>query len=212
MKNRPAGILIGILLIITGILFYFRDTVNIYINTFLLLITGILFFILYICQNKKWSLILGVYLIYFAIMSFLNIYDFTILGKNSNEYYLNGFFYGLGGFICCPGIIFDIIYIREKKPSQLTAGLSLTVTGLAVIFGIHFFNAILTGIGTSLITDSITSKHKKNTPQTAAGIFIFILGIKDIINIYISNDILITLCLIICGILLILKSILKERD
>lgn len=206
MKNRLSGILIGILLILTGIIFYFKDILSINAGTLLFFIIGVIFLILYFTQNKKWSLIFGVYLIYFSLISIFNSHEIFLFYK------LNEVFYISGGFICCPGIIFDVIYIRERKLSQLTAGLAFTAAGISVMAGIPFFDGVLTGIGVSLITDSIACKRKKNIIQTIIGVFIIILGLRSIINLFGLSRLIITMLFIICGGYLIFKSILKERD
>lgn len=205
MDNKLTGILLGILLILSGVLFYFRNIFYINISTFIIFLIGIVFIILYIEQNKKWALILGIYFIYFSSIGILN--TLTIF---NNNIIIDKFFYSLGGFFCCPGLIFDIIYIREKKASQLTAGLSLTVIGISIILGIHFFEGVLIGLGTSLIVDSYTQRNK-NTTQTIIGIFIIIFGLRNIIHIWNLDDILITIILICLGGILIVKTILKEK-
>ena len=78
--------------------------------------------------------------------------------------------------------------------------------------GIPFFDGVLTGIGVSLVTDSITGKRKKNIIQTVIGIFIIILGLRSIINLFGLTRLIITMLFIIWGGYLIFKSILKERD
>ncbi len=206
MKNRLSGILLGILLIITGIIFYFKDMLSINAGTLLLFIIGVMFLILYFAQNKKWSLIFGVYLIYFSLIGIINSHELFLFNG------IKGFFYISGGFICCPGVIFDVIYIRERKPGQLTAGLAFTAAGISVMAGIPFFDGVLTGIGVSLVTDSITGKRKKNIIQTVIGIFIIILGLRSIINLFGLTRLIITMLFIIWGGYLIFKSILKERD
>lgn len=206
MKNRISGILLGILLILTGIIFYFKDMLSINTGTLMLFTIGVIFLILYFAQNKKWALIFGIYLIYFALISIINFYGLYY----HNE--IKKFFYILGGFICCPGIIFDVIYIRERKPTQLTAGLAFTAAGISVMIGFPFFDGVLTGIGVSLITDSIIYRRKKNIIQTVIGIFIVISGLRSIINIFRFARFAVTMIFIICGGYIIFKSILKERD
>lgn len=213
MKNKLSDILFGSMLIIIGILFYFRNILTVNTSTLFLIITGVIFFILYIGQNKKWSLVLSIYLIYFGVLSLLNNFNslFYISGYNETLIF-NKFFYSLGGFFCCPGIIFDILYIRERKPSQLTTGLAFTAAGIAVIFGIHLFNSILIGIGTSLIADRIPAHKNKNNVQIIIGILIIIIGLRDVIHLWNIGDFLITMILIICGGIIIIKSILKENN
>lgn len=206
MKNRLSGILLGILLILTGIIFYFKDKLSINAGTLLLLVIGVMLLILYFVQNKKWSLIFGVYLVYFSLINIFNSGEIFLFNN------INKFFYISGGFICCPGVIFDVIYIRERKLSQLTAGLAFTAAGIAVMLGIPFFDGVFTGIGVSLITDSIACKRKKNIIQTVIGVFIIILGLRSIINLFGLSRLIITMLFIICGGYLIFKSILKERD
>lgn len=206
MKNKLSEIFLGILLILTGIIFYFKDILNINTSTLFIFIIGIMFLILYFAKNKKWSLILGIYLIYFSIISVINSYQFFPFSDFEKLIFI------LGGFICCHGIIFDVIYIRERKTNQLTAGLAFNAVGISVMLGFPLFDGILTGIGVSLITDSILCKKKKNIIQGIIGLFIIILGFKSVINIFGLSRLIITMFFIICGSYLIFKSILKERE
>ena len=48
MKNKLSDILFGAMLIIIGILFYFRNILTVNTSTLFLIITGVIFFILYI--------------------------------------------------------------------------------------------------------------------------------------------------------------------
>lgn len=213
MRNKLSNILFGVMLIVIGILFYFRNILTVNTSTLFLIITGVIFFVLYIGQNKKWALILSIYLIYFGILSLLNNFNSLFYISEYHETLVfNKFFYSLGGFFCCPGIIFDILYIRERKSSQLTTGLAFTAAGISIIFGIQIFNSILIGIGTSLLANCIPAHKNKNNIQIIIGILIIIIGLRDIIHIWNIGDLLITIILIICGSIIIIKSILKENN
>lgn len=206
MKNRLAGILFGIILIILGILFYTRDMLNINMSTFVFLLLGIVFVILYISQNRKLSLIFGVYFIYFGIAGILGS-DFM---ENMLPFDINLKNFITGGFFCCPGVIFDVIYIRERKPDQLTIGALFTLAGAALMLGAPFFDAFLTGIGACLIADAFRG-GRKDMLQAVIGLFILLFGLRGIADLAGFGDAVVSVALICGGGVLIVKSILREK-
>ena len=56
MKNKFTEILFGIILILSGILFYFRQNIALNIGLVLMFIAGIGFVLIYINKNSKFSL------------------------------------------------------------------------------------------------------------------------------------------------------------
>ena len=100
MKDKFTEILFGIILILAGVLFYFRQNIALNIGLILMLIAGIGFVLIYFNKNSKFTLVIGIYFIYLSLIRIFSI----IFALNSGNLIL-------GGFLCCPGAIFDIIYI-----------------------------------------------------------------------------------------------------
>ena len=203
MKNKFTEILFGIILILSGILFYFRQNIALNIGLVLMFIAGIGFVLIYINKNSKFSLFLGIYFIYLSLVRILSL---IFIFRTGNLI--------LGGFLCCPGAIFDIIYIRERKANQLTTGNAFIAAGLSIVLGAGFFSGILAGIGASLVTDSLCTQRGKNTPQTIIGFVLVVAGLKDVIfrfvNINGTGNIIITALLVLAGLIIIAKSILRS--
>ncbi len=207
MKNRLAGILFGIILIILGVLFYVKDLLSINMSTFMFLLLGVVFIILYISQNRKLSLIFGVYFVYFGIAGLLG----SELMENILPFGLNLKNFITGGFFCCPGVIFDVIYIRERKPDQLIVGALFTLAGIALMLGAQFFDAFLTGIGACLIADAFRG-GRRDSLQAMIGLFILLFGLRGIVNLAGYENAVVSVVLICCGGALIVKSILREKN
>lgn len=204
MKDKFTEILFGIILILAGVLFYFRQNIALNIGLILMLIAGIGFVLIYFNKNSKFALVIGIYFIYLSLIRIFSI----IFALNSGNLIL-------GGFLCCPGAIFDIIYIRERKANQLTAGNSFIMAGLSIALGAGFFSGILSGIGASLVTDSLYTQKQKNTPQTIIGFVLIIAGLRDVIfrfvNINGTGNIIITALLVLAGLMIIARSILRSE-
>ena len=89
------------------------------------------------------------------------------------------------------------------------------MAGLSIALGAGFFIVILSGIGASLVTDSLYTQKQKNTPQTIIGFVLIIAGLRDVIfrfvNINGTGNIIITALLVLAGLMIIARSILRSE-
>jgi hypothetical protein len=130
MNSRNNQVLLGIIILLLGVFSLAQSFLNINYGAISLMVIGFALIMLYKTKRKSWSLIVGVYLVYFGIISFLNMF-----GLESVTSILTG-----SVFFLVPGTIFMILFFDKGKEGLLIPASLLLWFGVYVFIGSFDFN------------------------------------------------------------------------
>jgi hypothetical protein len=205
MPKKFFNIVLGFLLILAGIFYFFRDYIDVSFCAVGSLIIGIAFMWLYFNTRRTWAVLPGIYLLYLGIAStFLS-------GFEIYSYILTSVFF------FAPGSIFLLLYYSGRQSSPLlTFGLLLTSLGVCVIltglFDFTYINIFLLCIGIGFVVNYILGKSYDNKTPLIVGVILILLSLRKLLNLSGYTDMIISLLLVIAGLVIIIKALPKKRE
>lgn len=203
MSNKIFSIIIGILFIIGGIFFFFKDIITISFTAVCFIIIGLTFNAYYFFKHQNWALLPGIYLLYLGIarafFADLDIFNYIITAV----------------FFLAPGSICFLLYFRLPKNAVLrTVGLVLLSIGICVlltsIYDFPNINMLLLCLGLAFIADYIISLDYKHTATLIIGILLTLLAFREILCAIGFADAIISLLLVMFGFIIIIKALLGK--
>lgn len=203
MNNKKSAIIMGLVFIIVGLMYMFRDTFDIDISAVMTVAFGLGFLMLYKNKRMTWALVPSVYLIYWGVAKFIcqgwDIYNFIICAM----------------FFIAPAIIFGILYIRGKREYLLTFSCMLFFMGIAIIIygmgGVPRINVFWLCIGLGLLINFILAQNYEKRAKLYLGVIISLLSLKGLIQFRDIVDAIMSVGLIVLGLVVIVKSLLPEK-
>ncbi len=204
MSNKIFGVVLGFLLILGGIFYFFKDTLTISYSAVCAAIIGAAFTILYFKKKKKWALLPGIYLLFIGIarafLSTLPMYSYICTAI----------------FFLAPGTIFLILYYSsDKKKPLLTFGLIFAaIAACILITGMYDFNNVnmlLLCIGAGFVLNYILSLDFGNKTTLIVGLILMLLSVRRFLSVYGYSDIIISLMLVVVGFAVIVKALMSRE-
>lgn len=202
MSNRIFGTLIGILLIIGGIFYFFKDIITISYGAVCVMIIGIALFANYFKRKNGLYLVFGTYMMLFGLgklaFAHLPMYGYLMSAV----------------FFLSPGIIFLTLYAYEKHSMLLTFGLLLTAIGVSIVltgffdFG-HinmFFLCIAIGFVLNYLLNGKTKVH------LIMGVIFLLLAFRRLLNLSGYTDVLVSFILVAFGFAIVVKSLIVKEE
>jgi hypothetical protein len=204
MSGKLSSIILGFLLIIGGIFYFFRDIITVSYSAVCAAVIGAAFIALYFNKKKKWAILPGVYLFYLGIanvfFSDLAIYSYIVTSI----------------FFLAPGTILLVLYYSSDKSSPLlTFGLILLELGICVLLtGLYDFNNVnilLLCIGIGFMLNYLLDRDYKNKTPLWAGVILTLLSIRKFLYVNGYTDLLISSVLIIIGFVVIVRALFSKE-
>ncbi len=204
MSNKIFSIVLGFLLILGGIFYFFKDTITVSYGAVCAIILGIAFTLLYFKKKKKWAILPGIYLLYLGIARAFFI-DMSIYG-----YIITSIFF------LAPGTIFLVLYYSsDKRVPLLTFGLILLEIGACVLItGLYDFqniNMLLLCIGIGFVINYILSRDYKNRTSLIMGLVLVLLSLRKFLYVNGYTDVIISLLLVAVGFTVIVRALLSKE-
>lgn len=204
MTNKIFSIMLGFLLILGGIFYFFKDTITISYGAICAIMLGVAFTVLYFKKKKKWAVLPGIYLIFGGIAKafFADTMAYSYIFTSI--------------FFLAPGVIFMILYYSaDRKKALLTFGLIFLSIGICVLLtGLYDFNNInmlLLCIGAGFVVNYILAVDYDNRTNLVVGIVLMLLSMRKFLNINGYTDIIISMMLVIVGFVVIVKALLSKE-
>ncbi|MBR6401330.1 MAG: hypothetical protein IKS17_08970 [Firmicutes bacterium] len=202
MFSRHNGVLAGIFFILAGILFLLRNVLPISFGTMIVTIAGIELLIAHFYSKSLLALILGSYFTYWGVLHIVELDTMLYSALAASAIF----------FI--PAIIFLILYLTQKKRTQLTwlclfllLGTDLLINRLT---GIDAIGTLLICVGIALVLDYLLGGTYAFTSRLQLGVFLIIIGILKMADwrTYLFAYVL-PAALIWVGIILLIKAAVK---
>lgn len=203
MTDKIFSIVAGVLLILGGIFYFFKGTIDISYTAICAIVLGFAFTTLYFKKQKSWAILPGIYLLYIgvtvAFFKNVSIYNYLLTST----------------FFLAPGSIFAILYYSaNRKNYLLSLGLILLSTGISVILiGLYDFDTInifLLCLGVSLVVNYILSKNYSNKAPLILGIIVMLLSARKFLVVNGYTDIIISMALVIVGFSVIVRTLIDK--
>ncbi len=204
MSNKIFGILLGVLLILGGIFYFFRDEINISYSAVCAVFLGIAFIVMYFKSKRKWTILPGIYLLYLGLarvlLSDIDVYSYVVTAN----------------FFLAPGTIFLILYFTSsKKGAFLTFGTILCSIGASVIlsgiYDFQYINIFLLSIGIGFVLNYILSFDFKNSTPLVVGIILVLLSTRKVLSMTGYTDVIISLALVMLGFVVIITTLFNKE-
>lgn len=196
MSRKSKFILSGIVILLFGVFYLLQRYFNFGFKTIFCFILGISLLLLYHDKKKVWALIPSIYLLYFAIAN-----SIIVINKNLEFIFPAMFFIS-------PGIIFLILFFKNKKPVYITPASLLIWSGISFILSglINYssFKLFLISIGLSFYTEYFMANGRFTQKRLVFGTIFILLGLAGILFK------IIPFVLIVFGIIVIYKFMKKK--
>lgn len=203
MASKIFGVIVGFLLILGGIFYFFKDSITISYTAVCAIGLGLAFNALYFKKKKGWAILPGIYLLYlgiaFAFFKNSPIYNYILTSV----------------FFLAPGSIFTILYYSgDRKKPLLSFGIILLATGICVIlsglFDFNNINIFLLCLGAGFMINYILGGDYGNKTTLILGVVLCLLSIRNFLNVNGYTDIIISMILVITGFAVIVRALLDK--
>lgn len=198
----------GLLLIVFGIMYYFKESVFSFINSLLLVvdITKLLalvpivlgaFCIYKYCRSgNKIILPVGVFLVYYGI---IQMFFAPSPGMMASMFFI------------VPGITLLVFNISSHKKSYLCTGMFLLLVGIGIVsdacLNFALVDNIMFSFGLAIFIQFFIGKRNKFL--LIAGIFVMVFSLKGLLAIQGVANIVISALLVLLGIFIVVKSVIE---
>lgn len=176
MDNKNNRVLLGVIILLLGIYSIVQKAIPVDYGSVTIVFFGLALLVLYKTKRKSWSLIFGVYIVYFGMVVLL-----MKLGFEDLDTVLIG-----PAFFIVPGIIFLVLYLQKNKTALLFPGSALFWLGICLVLDNLNLSIFSNGglfpvcAGLAFLTTFFLGKSKKWLFYSA--VFLILIGMFKMIT------------------------------